>query len=118
MKSKDELIYIYICLIYIYIYWKSFYYFDDICKDVDIYFSNILLDETLYENISIIYDIQNKTSKVPKPFRIKFNEIEGFVRVRGDGFIHLVLFDYEFFDKIRDKIKYLIGQKKWYCRWY
>ena len=29
------------------------YYFDDIIKDTDINFSNILLDRKLYENISI-----------------------------------------------------------------
>ena len=29
------------------------YYFDDIIKNVNIYFSNILLDKKLYENISV-----------------------------------------------------------------
>ena len=37
------------------------YYFDDIIKDVDIYFSDILLDKKkLYENISF-YDILYNT---------------------------------------------------------
>ena len=42
------------------------YYFDDIIDDVDIYFSDILLDEKLSENISR-YDIFSyKTSTGPK----------------------------------------------------
>ena len=36
------------------------YYFDGTIKDVDIYFSHIILDEKLYENISG-YDILYKT---------------------------------------------------------
>ena len=79
-------------------------------KDVDIYFRNILLDEKLYENISV-YDIPYRTSTGPKPLRIRFNEIDGFIRVRGSEFRHLVLFDYQLFDKICDKIKYLISEK-------
>ena len=34
----------------------AWYYFDDITEDIDTNFSDILLDEKLYENISI-YDI-------------------------------------------------------------
>ena len=40
------------------------YYFDDIIKDVDIYFGDILLDENIYENISV-YDISYKTLMSP-----------------------------------------------------
>ena len=40
--------------------------------------------------------------------RIRFDKIDGFIRVRGGEFRHLVLFDYGFLDKICDKIKYLI----------
>ena len=40
--------------------------------------------------------------------RIRFDKIDGFIRVRGDEFRHLVLFDYGLFDKICEKIKYLI----------
>ena len=36
------------------------YYFDDIIKDLDINFSNILLDKKLYENISVC-DISYQT---------------------------------------------------------
>ena len=78
------------------------YYFDDVIKDVDIYFSDILLDKKLYKNISV-YGISYKTSTGPKPLRIRFDKIDGFIRVRGDGFRHLVLFDYKSFDRICDK---------------
>ena len=63
-------------------------------KDVDIYFSDILLDEKLYENISV-YQISYKTSTGPKPLQIRFDKIDGFIRVCGDEFRQLVLFDYE-----------------------
>ena len=38
------------------------YCFDDIIKDIDIKFSNVLLDKKLNENISV-YDISNKTKQ-------------------------------------------------------
>ena len=63
-------------------------------KDVDSYFSDILLDEKLYENIPV-YQISYKTSTGPKPLQIRFDKIDGFIRVCGDEFTHLVLFGYE-----------------------
>ena len=42
------------------------YYFDDIIRDFDTNFDNILLDKKLYDNISV-YDISYKTSAVSKP---------------------------------------------------
>ena len=72
--------------------------------------SNISLDKKLYENISV-YDISYKISVGPKPLGNRFDKLDGFIRVRGDKFRHLVLFDYEMFDKICDKIKYLISEK-------
>ena len=103
MESKDELKEIDIKN-------GTCYYFDDIIKDVDIYFSDILLDEELYENISV-YDISYKTLTGPKPLLIRFDKVDGFIRVRGDEFRHLVLFDYELFDNICEKIQYLISEK-------
>ena len=89
---------------------RTCYYFDDIIRNFDINFDNILLDEQLYENISV-YDISCKTSMGLKPFRIRFDKIDGFIRVCGDEFSYLVLFDNELFDKICDNIKYLIREK-------
>ena len=72
--------------------------------------SNISLDKKLYENISV-YDISYKISVGPKTLGNRFDKLDGFIRVSGDKFRHLVLFDYEMFDKICDKIKYLISEK-------
>ena len=85
---------------------RACYYFDDEIKDIDINFSDILLDEKLYENISV-YDISYNTSTGPKPLRIRFDKIDRFIRVRGGEFRHLVLFDHGLFDKNCDKIEYL-----------
>ena len=87
------------------------YYFDDIIKDVDIYFSDILLDKKkLYENISF-YDILYNTWTGPKRSRIRFNKIHEFIRIRSSELKHLTLFDNGLFDKICNKIKYLISEK-------
>ena len=40
-----------------------------------------------------------------KPLCIRFDKIDGFIK------IYLVLFDYELFDKICDRIKCLINEK-------
>ena len=85
---------------------RACYYFDDINKDININFSDILLDEKLYENISV-YHISYKTSAAPKPLSIMV--LDGKIK-------HLVLFDHGLFDKICDKIKCLISKKKWYYR--
>ena len=47
----------------------------------------------------------------PRLLRIWFDKIDGFIRVCHDEFRHLVLFDYGLFDKICDKIRYLISEK-------
>ena len=46
-----------------------------------------------------------------KPLHIRFNKINGFIRVCGNEFRYLLLFDYRLLDKICDKIKYLISEK-------
>ena len=89
---------------------RACHYFDDIIKDKKINFSNILLNKKLYENVSV-YTISYKTPADPKPLRISFDKIDGFI-ISLDGKIkHLVLFDYGLLDKIFDKIKYLISKK-------
>ena len=108
MESKDELKEVDIknC---------TCYYFDDIMRvrDRDIDFSDILLDEILYnkryENI-LIYDISYKTSTGEKPLRIRFDKIDGFIKIH-DGIKYLLLFDPSWYDDIYDRIKYLISDK-------
>ena len=89
------------------------YYFDDIISGTHINFAAVLLDQKLYQ-ISSVYDIFYKTSTVPKPLRISFDNIDGFTMVLDANTKHLVLFDYGLFDKICDKIKYLISKKTRY----
>ena len=79
-------------------------YFGYIITNRDIYSADILLDEKIDGNISVYY-ISYKTSTGPKPLPVRFDKIDGFIRLRGGKFIHLVLFDYGLFDKICDKIK-------------
>ena len=42
-------------------------------------FSNILLDKKLYENISINNISVPKVPAVPKPLRVRFDKIDGFI---------------------------------------
>ena len=51
------------------------FYFDDIIKDIDINFSNILLDEKLNANFSV-YDFSYKTSTGLKPSHVRFDKID------------------------------------------
>ena len=107
MESKDE-------LKEIDIENRTCYYFDDIITDGDIYFNNILLDEKLYKKEyknTLSYNVSYKTSTGAKPLRFRFDIIDGFIRVRGGEIRHLVLLDCELFDKICDRIKYLINKK-------
>ena len=64
-----------------------------------------------YENISV-YDISYKTSMGPEPLRIRCDKIDGFIMVLESKIKHLVLFYYGLFDKICNKIKYLISKKR------
>ena len=81
------------------------YYFDDVIgvmdRDSDFDFNGILLHERLYkekdQNI-LIYDISYKTSMYGKTC-IRFNKIDRFIKTHN-GIRCLVLFDYEWLDKI------------------
>ena len=114
MENKDELKEIDIknCICY---------YLGDIkFQDRDIEFSDILLGKKSYkENYKniLVYNISYKTSTGAKPLRIRFNKTDGFVKT-CNGFRCLVLFDYSYCDKICDKIRYLISNKKWYYKQY
>ena len=54
---------------------------------------NILTDGKSYKNI-LVYNISCKTLIDAKPLQIRFNKIDGFVRVY-DGTSYLVLFESE-----------------------
>ena len=58
----------------------------------------------------MIYDISHKTLISAKSLRIRFDKVDGFIRVY-DGTRHLVLFGAENYDSIYNRIRYLIGIK-------
>ena len=103
MESKDELKQIDIKN-------RTYSCYGDITEDVDTYFSDILYDEKLYENISL-YGISYKTPMGSKALRIGLDKINEIIRVRVGEFKYLVLFDHGFPDKTRDKYKYVISEK-------
>ena len=76
MKSKNELKEIDIKN-------RVCYYFDDIINSTEINFSNILLDKKLCKTTSV-YNTLYKTPAGPKPWRIRFDKIDGF-NVALDG---------------------------------
>ena len=78
------------------------YYFDDIIKLENFDF-NILIDEKSYENI-LIYNISYKTLIGSKPLRIRFDKIDGFIRIY-DGSKYLVLLGPEKYDAIYNRIR-------------
>ena len=86
------------------------YHFDDIINGKSFNFRNVLWDKKLFENISV-YKISCKNPAVPKPLRIRFNKIDGFVISLDVKIKPLILFDYGLFNKICDKIKYVISKK-------
>ena len=102
MKSNDE-------LKEIHIETGMCYYSDDVIKIEDFHFDNILIDEKSYENI-LVYDISFKTLIGAKPFRIRFDKVDGFIRVY-DGTRYLVLLGSEKYDAIYNRIRYLISQE-------
>ena len=73
-------------------------------------FCNIWLNKKLYENISV-HEVSYRTPTGPKPLRIRFNEISRFIVFLDGKTKHLILFDYWLFNKICNKIKYLIIKK-------
>ena len=99
MESKDELKEIDIKN-------RMCYYFDDRMRPIDINFDNIFFDEKsyrTYENV-LIYDISYKTFMGAKPLRVRFDEIDGFIKIY-DGIRYLVLFGHVWYDAICDRIR-------------
>ena len=80
------------------------YYFDDIIK-----LENFDINEKPHENI-LINGISSKTQLGSNTLRIRFNEIDGFVRIY-DETRYLTLFGSEKYDAIYDRIRYLLSLK-------
>ena len=88
---------------------RTCYYFDVTIRVIDINFSDILLNEKLHKN-TLISDVSCKTFMGAKPLRIRFDEIDGFIKIY-DGVRYLVLFGPEQYDAIYSRIRYLISEK-------
>ena len=85
------------------------YHFDDIIKLEDFDIDNILINEKSHKNI-FIYDILYITLIGAKPFRIRFDKINGFIRIYN-GTRYLTLFGSEKYGAIYDRTRYLISLK-------
>ena len=59
---------------------RTWNYFDDIIKLEDFHLDNIFIDEKWHKNI-LIYDISYKTLIGSKPLRIRFDKIDGIIRI-------------------------------------
>ena len=70
---------------------------------------NVLIDEKSHENI-LIFDISCKTSIGPKPLCVRFNQVDGFIRVY-DGNRYLAFFRLERHDDTDNWIRYLVSLK-------
>ena len=68
-----------------------------------------MIDEKSY-NSFLVYSISYKTLVNIKPLRIRFDKIDGFIRVY-DGTRYLVLFGSEKYNFICNIIRYLVGVK-------
>ena len=67
-------------LLKVYIETRTCYYFDYIIKLEDFDLDNILTDEKSHEYV-LIYDISYKTSIYSKSLRIRFDKIDGIIRI-------------------------------------
>ena len=67
------------------------------------------MDEKLYENI-LVYEISYKTLFGSKPLRIRFDKIDGFIRVY-DEIRYVTLLGSIKYDASYSRTRYLIRQK-------
>ena len=58
----------------------------------------------------MIYVISNKTFMGAKPLRIRFDKVDGVIKIY-DGIIYLELFGTGIYNAIYDRISYLISEK-------
>ena len=85
------------------------YYFDDIMRVIEINFSDILLSKKSHKN-TLICDVSYKPFMGAKPSCIRFDEIDGFIKIY-DEIRYSVLFGTERYEAIYNRIRYLISKK-------
>ena len=73
-------------------------------KLVDFGLDNILINEKLHKNI-LIYNVSYKTLIGSKPLWIRFDKIDGIIRIY-DRTRYLTRFDTKKYDAIYDRIRY------------
>ena len=73
-------------------------------KLVDFGLDNILINEKLHKNI-LIYHVSYKTLIGSKPLWIRFDKIDGIIRIY-DRTRYLTRFDTKKYDAIYDRIRY------------
>ena len=89
------------------------YCFNNINKIEDFHFDNILIGEKSGKNI-LVYNISYKTLIDTKPLRLRFDKVDGFIRLNYGTrylFICRFRFDSQKYNVIFNKIRYLIGIK-------
>ena len=89
------------------------YCFNNINKIEDFHFDNILIGEKSGKNI-LVYNISYKTLIDTKPLRLRFDKVDGFIRLNYGTrylFIYRFRFDSQKYNVIFNKIRYLIGIK-------
>ena len=74
-------------------------------------FSDISSDKKSYKNTCANILIHDKPFMGSIPLRISFDKTNGFIKIY-DGIRYLVLLDYGECDKICDRIKYLVSEKR------
>ena len=88
---------------------RTCYYFAGKIKLEDFDLGNILVDEKSHEN-DLIYDISYKALIDTKPLKIRFEEIDAFIRIY-DGTRYLITLGPEKYHAIYNRIRYLISIK-------
>ena len=86
------------------------YHLDDIMKFEDSDLGNILLDEKLNDKI-LNYDVSKITLITAKSLRFRFDKVDGLIRCY-DATKCLIVFYFEKYETIYDRIRYLIGLRR------
>ena len=88
------------------------YYFDDIINTTDINYSNILLEKSYLKTFQFMTFCIKLQWVQNHCVLDSFDKIDGFIMFVDDKIKHVVLFDWGLFNKIYNKIKYLMSKKR------
>ena len=88
------------------------YYFDDIINTTDINYSNILSEKSYLKTFQFMTFCIKLQWVQNHCVLDSFDKIDGFIMFLDDKIKHVVLFDWGLFNKIYNKIKYLMSKKR------